>query len=99
MTELLELQYDVLASIDCEPCTLEELAERDFLKRKSSYASEWSVSQLIQHGYVKEVGNKLYSVKRKAKKVLKENSPNFFASSSISFKVFSLGSVTERWKL
>ena len=73
MNELLELQYDVLASIDCKPCTLEELRGRDFLKSKSWYAAEWSISQLIQAGYVKEVGNKLYSVKRKAKKVLMEN--------------------------
>ena len=73
MNELLELQYDVLASIDSKPCTLEELTGRDFLKSKSWYAAEWSISQLIQAGYVKEVGNKLYSVKRKAKKVLKEN--------------------------
>lgn len=73
MNELLELQYDVLAFIDSKPCTLEELTGRDFLKSKSWYAAEWSISQLIQAGYVKEVGNKLYSVKRKAKKVLMEN--------------------------
>ena len=73
MNEILQVQLDILASIDAKPCTLIELGDREFLKSKTSFGIEWSVSELEQKGYIKEVGKKLYSVKKKAKQVLIEN--------------------------
>lgn len=72
MNELTEFKFDILASIDMVPCTLEELKNRNFLKNKSEFGICWAISCLIKDGYIRQTGNKLLSYKAKSKKVLTE---------------------------
>lgn len=73
METILDLKYNILASIDAKSCSITELANREFLKNRSMYGIELLVQQLISDNYICERKNILYSNKRNAKKILIKN--------------------------
>ena len=71
MSEITDLKYQILASIDSKSCTLEELLKRDFLENLSRYGIERLTFQLLCDDLIHEnKKGKLFSNKKKAKKIL-----------------------------
>ena len=73
LSELLQYRYDVLASLYWIPCTLQELAQRDFCKNLPTWYIDEILLKLETLGLVVKRKDGVYkAVKGKAKKVLNQ---------------------------
>lgn len=72
-SELLQYRYDVLASLYWIPCTLQELAQRDFYKNLPTWYIDQILLKLESLGLVVKRKDGVYkAIKGKAKKVLNQ---------------------------
>ena len=76
MGDLQQLKKDIAASIYMQPCTEEELSQRDFLKNVSFYGVQRLVMSLEQDAIYYR-GEVLHVYKKWAKKHLTEYELNF----------------------
>lgn len=73
MNELTQNKYDVLASLYWMPCSLRDLAERDFCRNWPLWYIESVLVTLERKGLLKEQKDGIYkAIKTKARKILNQ---------------------------